>query len=148
MVCHQLGYGRASRAPLRAEFGQGTGEIWLDDVQCTGLEDALDQCENNGWGDHNCRHSEDAGAVCEGEWRITGCLDQYRSLCSSLHSPSLTPHSLPPHSLSLPSLHSLTPSPSLLSPSPSHSLLSLPPSLLPPSLLPPSLLPPSLLSPR
>ena len=66
-MCHQLGYARATRATVRAEFGQGAGEIWLDDVACTGLESSLDLCPSNGWGDHNCGHYEDAGAVCEGE---------------------------------------------------------------------------------
>ena len=67
VVCHQLGYANASRATVTAEFGQGTGEIWLDDLACTGFEDSLAECLNNGWGDHNCRHREDAGAVCQGE---------------------------------------------------------------------------------
>ena len=65
-MCRQLGYASAARASTRAEFGQGTGQIWLDNVECTGEEDSLDQCPNNGWADHNCRHFEDAGAVCQG----------------------------------------------------------------------------------
>ena len=52
---------------MRAEFVEGTGEIWLDDVDCTGLESSLDLCPSSGWGDHDCDHYEDAGAVCEGE---------------------------------------------------------------------------------
>ena len=52
---------------MRAEFGPGTGRIWLDDVDCTGLESSLDLCPNSGWGDNYCRHYQDAGAVCEGK---------------------------------------------------------------------------------
>ena len=65
----QLGYARASRATVRAEFGQGTGPIWMDNVACTGRETALDVCSSNSWGDHYCNHYEDAGAVCEGEFK-------------------------------------------------------------------------------
>ena len=45
-------------------FGQGTGPIWLDNLQCTGAENSLYNCTANAVGSHNCGHYEDAGAKC------------------------------------------------------------------------------------
>ena len=50
-----------------AAFGQGIGDILLDELRCTGDESRLVDCPHNGIGIHNCRHSEDAGLVCKGE---------------------------------------------------------------------------------
>lgn len=47
-----------------AHFGQGSGPIQLDAVQCTGNELSLDECRHSGWEQHNCDHMEDAGVSC------------------------------------------------------------------------------------
>ncbi|KAH0626628.1 hypothetical protein JD844_001716 [Phrynosoma platyrhinos] len=67
VVCRELDCGEALAAPGGAFFGEGHSVIWLDDVQCQGEEPALVQCHTSPWGTNNCRHSEDAGAVCSGE---------------------------------------------------------------------------------
>ena len=44
-----------------AYFGQGTGPVLLDNVQCSGNEQFLVNCTTNGVGIHNCAH---AGVRC------------------------------------------------------------------------------------
>lgn len=43
----------------------GTGQIWLDSVQCEGTETSLRDCVHDGWTVHDCFHSEDAACSCD-----------------------------------------------------------------------------------
>ena len=53
-------------------FGEGTGEILLDDVNCLGNETSLADCQHGGWGEHNCAHHEDVSIKCVDNLDITG----------------------------------------------------------------------------
>ena len=44
----------------------GTGQIWLDNVNCNLTANRLIECaRSNAIGVHNCNHREDAGVRCE-----------------------------------------------------------------------------------
>ncbi len=52
-----------AHAVSSAFFGPGSGPIYLDDVQCSGTELSLLDCQASTI--HNCVHDEDAGVRCE-----------------------------------------------------------------------------------
>ena len=64
VVCSELGYGKATAGIRNAFYGQGSGQIWLDNVNCVGTEHTIGNCLHNRWGLHNCGHHEDASVRC------------------------------------------------------------------------------------
>lgn len=75
VVCRQLHFTGANAALRVAPFGAGTGPIWLDNLLCTGTEQGLNECPHNGFGTHDCSHSEDAGVRCTGTWFFLSSLN-------------------------------------------------------------------------
>ena len=64
--CRQLGLPDQNAEVLRnAEFGEGSEKIWLDDVDCFGWENSLDECSYLGRMHISCGHEKDAGIRCK-----------------------------------------------------------------------------------
>ena len=84
VVCRQLGLGTYGYSLNSAYFGQGSGPIWLDNVQCTGSESILASCGHLGFNiTRSCSHSEDAGVRCyrtQGEYFKFYCQNIYVAL--------------------------------------------------------------------
>jgi len=64
VVCRELEFVDALSAPGSARFGEGSGNILLDDVQCLGNESSIENCQHRGWNNDNCGHSQDASVIC------------------------------------------------------------------------------------
>ena len=64
VVCKELGYVNGI-ATQQAQFGSGSGPVWLNQVGCLGNESKLSHCTHNGAGNvGSCTHVQDAGVVC------------------------------------------------------------------------------------
>ncbi|XP_068136726.1 neurotrypsin [Hyperolius riggenbachi] len=89
VVCRQLGYGGVAKAWSQAYFGEGSGPILLDEVQCTGNELSIEECQRSAWGDHNCAHKEDAGVSCtplaDGSIRLAGSKGSHEGRLEVFH---------------------------------------------------------------
>ena len=65
VVCKQLGFEDALKSLGDSYYDMGTGNIWMDQVNCKGSESSLFLCEHRGWGNHDCSHTQDAGVSCK-----------------------------------------------------------------------------------
>ena len=66
VACKMMGMIKAKRWQ---KFRPGSGEIWLDDLGCTGNESNLFDCTHSPFEKHYCSHSEDVWVVCDGKYQ-------------------------------------------------------------------------------
>ena len=59
-----MGHTNAQQHQSASPFGQGTGQIYMDDLGCNENDVDLFECGYGGWGNHDCGHSEDVGVTC------------------------------------------------------------------------------------
>ncbi|XP_052696969.1 uncharacterized protein LOC128175386 isoform X6 [Crassostrea angulata] len=91
VVCRSLGLpSNASEAYCCARNGQGSGRIWMDNVRCVGSEARIEECNHNGWGLHNCGHSEDLSIKClppiNSTVRLVGGATEYEGRLEVFHN--------------------------------------------------------------
>ncbi|KAM8921436.1 scavenger receptor cysteine-rich type 1 protein M130 [Pelodytes ibericus] len=97
VVCKHLGCGSAVAAVGEAMFGYGTGPIWMDEVNCKGCEELLQDCHSLHWNKSDCDHKEDAGVICTGAEEypptstLTASTGQTTPVTSIPYTPSVFP---------------------------------------------------------
>ncbi|XP_028407294.1 deleted in malignant brain tumors 1 protein-like [Dendronephthya gigantea] len=66
VVCRQLGFKDVARELRSGQFPSGSGQVWLQSVDCTGSERDIARCSHSGWGvtSYYCKHSKDVGVEC------------------------------------------------------------------------------------
>ncbi|KAG7491253.1 hypothetical protein MATL_G00001140 [Megalops atlanticus] len=70
VVCREVDCGSAKSAPGDAHFGPGMWKVWMSDIQCSGHESSLKDCSEPSFGIAECPHSQDAGVVCSGVFKV------------------------------------------------------------------------------
>ncbi|XP_052786011.1 egg peptide speract receptor-like [Mya arenaria] len=60
VVCRMFGFRKCDYV-MQAGLGMGSGDIWMDHVECRGEERSFLECSHHGWVIHSCTHYEDVG---------------------------------------------------------------------------------------
>ncbi|XP_043092886.1 deleted in malignant brain tumors 1 protein-like [Puntigrus tetrazona] len=65
VICKEMGCGNVFDLRISGFFGQGSGPVWLSDVQCSNTESTLRQCNLQGWAKNSCGHEKDVAVACQ-----------------------------------------------------------------------------------
>lgn len=72
VVCRELQCGTVVSILGGAHFGEGSGQIWAEEFQCTGNESHLSLCEVAPPVEGSCSHSRDVSLVCSSKmWKMS-----------------------------------------------------------------------------
>uniref|UniRef100_A0A3B4B1B7 Soluble scavenger receptor cysteine-rich domain-containing protein SSC5D n=1 Tax=Periophthalmus magnuspinnatus TaxID=409849 RepID=A0A3B4B1B7_9GOBI len=64
VVCQQLKCGKEHRISTAPDYGHGSGQVWVEQIECSGRETAISQCPQNPFVDRTCNITSLAGLVC------------------------------------------------------------------------------------
>nr|XP_055045876.1 deleted in malignant brain tumors 1 protein-like [Misgurnus anguillicaudatus] len=75
VVCRELGCGIPQLGAFQIHYGQTSKQVWMNNVNCSGQETYLRNCNFDGWGKSLCNSSENAGAICTYPVRLVNGFD-------------------------------------------------------------------------
>ena len=82
VACRMVGFdGSLSSLKEKKESEETNNHAWLNNIQCTGIEQSLFSCIHDGLSAHNCERRQRAGATC----RPKGTKDTYEKLRSLMY---------------------------------------------------------------
>ncbi|XP_052763243.1 scavenger receptor cysteine-rich type 1 protein M160-like [Mya arenaria] len=72
VICNMLGFsGKNAKAHFGAYYGEGQGNIVVDELRCVGTEEDISECKSSDWlSQTDCNHNEDAAVECFSELRL------------------------------------------------------------------------------
>ncbi|EDO26592.1 predicted protein [Nematostella vectensis] len=64
VICKMMGYPGVSSTSCCARYGESSGLIAMQDLECTGTERSLITCRHSDWSNTTCAHAQEMGVIC------------------------------------------------------------------------------------